>query len=154
MPIRCIYRCENHYSCWTPWWNLKTATEMSFLSNLLDCVTMNFVDSEMTMLQAPMCIQALICYIQRHGSVWIICHKTVATDPCTVNIHHQSAICIHIAYHRLQLVYTLTMKVESIKLTQGSVYGLSQWETTLHFNVGSRWLSPYTEWCLLWKKCG
>ena len=29
-----------------------------------------------------------------------------------------------------------------------SVYGLSQWETTLQCNVVSHWLGPYTEWCL------
>ena len=29
-----------------------------------------------------------------------------------------------------------------------SVYGLSQWETTLHCNVVSHWLSPYKEWTL------
>ena len=28
-------------------------------------------------------------------------------------------------------------------------YGLSQWETTLQFNVGSHWLSPYLEWYLV-----
>ena len=33
-----------------------------------------------------------------------------------------------------------------------SGYGLSQWETTLHYNVVSHWLSPYPEWSLrCWK---
>ena len=37
-------------------------------------------------------------------------------------------------------------------MTQGhSVYGLSQWEATLHCNVVSHWLSPYPEWSL-WLK--
>ena len=30
-----------------------------------------------------------------------------------------------------------------------SGYGLSQWETTLHCNVISHWLSPYTDWSLV-----
>ena len=29
-----------------------------------------------------------------------------------------------------------------------SVYGLSQWDTTLQCNIASHWLNPYTEWCL------
>ena len=29
-----------------------------------------------------------------------------------------------------------------------SVYGLTEWATTLHCNVVSRWLIPYTEWPL------
>ena len=29
-----------------------------------------------------------------------------------------------------------------------SVYGLSQWETSLHCNIFSHWLTPFTEWSL------
>ena len=30
-----------------------------------------------------------------------------------------------------------------------SMYGFSQWETTLHCNVVSDWLNPYSEWSLI-----
>ena len=33
-------------------------------------------------------------------------------------------------------------------LRDHSGYGLSQWETTLHCNIVSHWLSPYPEWSL------
>ena len=35
-----------------------------------------------------------------------------------------------------------------IQYVDNFVYGLSQWETTLHCNVASHWLSPYTKWPL------
>ena len=34
--------------------------------------------------------------------------------------------------------------------TVNSGYGLNQWETTLQCNIVSRWLSPYSEWALVW----
>ena len=40
------------------------------------------------------------------------------------------------------------MGVRSFRLQEHSAYGPSQWETTLHCNVDSHWLSPYPEWCL------
>ena len=37
-----------------------------------------------------------------------------------------------------------------------SVYGLIQWETTLHCNVVSHWLNPYLDWsmehCVVWSQ--
>ena len=38
---------------------------------------------------------------------------------------------------------------ESFITRDHSGYGLSQWETTLHCNVASYWLCPYSEWSLM-----
>ena len=45
--------------------------------------------------------------------------------------------------HILIDIYT-----ELLRCRDYSVYGLSQWETTLHRNVVSHWLSPYTILCM------
>ena len=49
-----------------------------------------------------------------------------------------------LALGQLRLYLSVPMNEER----NDSVCGLSQWETTLHYNVVSYWLSPYTDWFL------
>ena len=37
---------------------------------------------------------------------------------------------------------------DNYSVREHSMYGLHQWETTLHYNVIFQWLSPYQEWSL------
>ena len=41
-----------------------------------------------------------------------------------------------------------TMMISYMHNKDHSEFGFSQWETTLHCNVASHWLSPYPEWSI------
>ena len=55
------------------------------------------------------------------------------------------------AYNIWDLVYSTSLVTTGEHVTVGRYHsgrGLSQWETTLHCNVVSHWLSPCAEWYL------
>ena len=58
----------------------------------------------------------------------------------------------HDANH-LHMLTQMTINFAGSQNRNQSGYGISQWETTLHNDVVSHWLSPYPQWSLenLWK---
>ena len=51
--------------------------------------------------------------------------------------------------------YLIWPNVDVSYFNDHSIFGLSQWETTLHCNVISHWVNPCTGWCLVfgWRMC-
>ena len=115
----------------------------------------------------------LLTFEHRTSLFWCLCMSNMLTANSIGNMQKHGYLgCFHAASTRKNISgvlgiqdwqYSFKSMIRGIGWTYGAAisvdmkqeysrahsgYGLSQWETMLHCNVVSHWLSPYPEWAL------